>query len=181
MSRPVCACGCGERASRMGVSFIAGHRPPRPIAARLWARVAIDDADKCWEWQGYRAARGHGQIGAGRKGAGQRPVHQVAWEFFNGRAVADGMQVNHHCDNPPCCNPRHLYEGTQRENVDDMQSRGRMAVGQMLPHAKLTRADVQEIRRIWETRSMKQREIAAQFGISQPHVSGVVNGKEWTW
>lgn len=94
----------------------------RTPAVRLWSRTSIDSGHKCWEWQGYRRRSGHGQIGdeSGRLVG----THRVAYEFFNG-PIPDGMVVMHSCDNPPCCNPRHLSLGTQADNLHDMFRKGR--------------------------------------------------------
>jgi len=102
------------------------------------------------------------------------------------------MQVNHHCDNPPCCNPRHLYEGTPQQNVNDMKNRGRVALGSMLPQARLSESDVSRIRTtyvreyaqyrtgihqhlMWRSNA---RELAAEYGVSQQHIFDIVTGRE---
>ncbi|MCH8043014.1 MAG: HNH endonuclease [Planctomycetes bacterium] len=55
-------------------------------------------------------------------------THRLAWEFANGRPVPQGLQVLHDCDNPPCCNPSHLFLGTNADNNADMMSKGRNRV-----------------------------------------------------
>ena len=165
-ARRYCSHECSRRARQGG-----------SVWPRLWSRVAIDDADKCWVWQGYCKQSGHGQIGDSKRRGATRPTHQVAWEFFNGRPVAAGKQINHHCDNPPCCNPRHLYEGTAQDNGRDAVERGRVARGAALPHTKLTPEQVREIRQM----DLPQSKIAEQFGISPGHVSAIRSRKEWRW
>jgi hypothetical protein len=87
------------------------------------------------------------------------------------------MWVCHRCDNPPCCNPAHLFLGTDLDNHADMIAKGRRAVfaGDANPGAKLTPGQVEEIR----SATGLQREIAARFGISEASVGLIKRGKRW--
>jgi DNA invertase Pin-like site-specific DNA recombinase len=102
-----------------------------------------------------------------------------------GRLPRPGYQANHHCDNPVCIStaPGHLYEGTQQENVADRHARGRDArnsfPGESNGYAKLTREQVDEIRRRYATGAETQYVIADAFGIDQSHVSLIVRHKIW--
>lgn len=89
---------------------------------RFFRRVRVGDG--CWEWEGLRRHTGHGRVmmGGRRLSAGE-----WAWELWYGQPVPEGHQINHHCDNPPCVRPDHLYVGTQRENIADRDRRGRHA------------------------------------------------------
>lgn len=75
------------------------------------------------EWQGHRH-RNYGQIGGENRQL--KYTHRVAWELTYG-PIPDGMLVCHSCDNPPCCNPRHLFLGEPIDNTIDMISKGRGA------------------------------------------------------
>ena len=99
-----------------------------PTHERLWPRVIVMPSG-CWEWQGYRNACGYGVMRHNRKSA---LVHRAAWEVEFGPVPA-GLVVCHHCDNPPCANPGHLFLGTVRENALDMTAKGRSA-GQKRTH-----------------------------------------------
>ena len=77
--------------------------------------------DDCIEWQGSRDRQGYGK--AWKNGANAR-AHRVAWEEANG-PIPEGMCVLHHCDNPPCINPDHLFLGTRGDNARDMVKKGR--------------------------------------------------------
>lgn len=168
-----CACGCGEHPRRWDAEYVAGHRPPKSLEERLWARVIKAD-NGCWEWQGFRGPYGHGQIGRGRRSEGIDATHRVAWEVTHG-PIPKGLVVRHRCDNPPCCNPDHLELGEQADNVKDMISRGRQATGKSLPQTKLTDAQIIEIRMAAASGEL-QREIAARFGVTQGYISTLISG-----
>lgn len=97
------------------------------LAFRFWRKVAKGKPDECWEWQGHRERGGYGTV-AFRKAKNQpyqKLAHRVAWELSNTADIPDGMFVCHTCDNPPCCNPNHLWLGTQADNNRDMIQKGR--------------------------------------------------------
>ena len=99
-----------------------------PPAERL-ARHLITMANGCIEWTGHTNDRGYGKLSVGTSTV---YTHRFAWELANG-PILDGLQVLHHCDNPPCCQTEptegypdgHLFLGTQLDNVRDMITKGR--------------------------------------------------------
>lgn len=93
------------------------------VLARFWAKVDKRGPDECWEWTAARHDRGgYGLINIGGRVA---RANRIALEQKLGRPLGPSMKARHSCDNPPCCNPAHLLEGTQADNVADMHSRGR--------------------------------------------------------
>ncbi len=95
-----------------------------PLAERFWPKVDKRGDDECWEWTGGRHPSGYGQIWIGGKYGSHIYAHRASWEI-NGHKIPDGMCVLHHCDNPPCVNPAHLFIGTQADNMRDKQAKGR--------------------------------------------------------
>ncbi|HUW16223.1 MAG TPA: HNH endonuclease signature motif containing protein [Actinomycetes bacterium] len=97
----------------------------KPAADRLWAKVDKSAGpDGCWPFTGSTMHNGYGHLGAGRRGDPTVAAHRVAYESAVGPIPA-GMNVLHTCDNRPCCNPAHLWIGTQRDNLLDMVAKGR--------------------------------------------------------
>lgn len=88
---------------------------------QFWTQVDMRGQDECWIWKNGRS---HG-YGCVRWYGRHAQAHRLAWELTNG-AIPEGMCVCHHCDNPPCCNPAHLFVGTIRDNNMDAMDKGRM-------------------------------------------------------
>lgn len=86
---------------------------------RLWSKVERGPA--CWVWQAHRNRAGYGQFWF--EGRSQK-AHRIVWIITYGE-IPDGLCVLHRCDNPPCCNPEHLFLGTKADNTADMDAKGR--------------------------------------------------------
>lgn len=124
-------------------------------------------------------SKGYTRLTVNRKPFGQYRIstHVLSYWLHKG-ARPNGLCVCHSCDNPPCCNPDHLFLGTQLDNAQDREAKGRGRFGDNHPNAKLTSAQVLDIHRQWQA-ATPQQEIAAQYGITQAAVSGIVTGKLW--
>lgn len=136
----------------------------------------IDKSGDCWLWLGGRDSDGYGIV---RSGLSTRKVHRVMWILTYG-PIPDGMFVCHHCDNPPCCNPRHLFCGTPKDNSRDRKKKGRnnTQVGTARYNAVLTPKTVRQIRSLREV-GTKLHLIAHQMGVDTVTVWAVLHGKTW--
>ncbi|HUT15273.1 MAG TPA: HNH endonuclease signature motif containing protein [Anaerolineae bacterium] len=153
------------------------RRPSQDWKDRYWEKVDVRGKDECWEWVAGTNSRGYGQLQVDGKSA---YAHRLAWELENG-PIPEELCVLHRCDNRNCVNPAHLWLGTNADNSRDMVKKGRPARGAEHAHAKLTRQEVQQIRHLYSTGEYLQRELGKRFGVSESHVSGIVNRKYWAW
>lgn len=151
---------------------------------RFWAKVDVGDNDDCWEWTAAKYHDGYGQFYPNGSKSGAR-AHRVSWCIHFGE-IQEGLYVLHKCDNRACVNPNHLFLGTPLENVLDMISKDRHAQGEVLskpgesnPGAKLTEDDVREIR-MFSSQGHTKVSIAAQFGVCDSLVCGIVYRSRWS-
>lgn len=106
------------------------------LRERLMAKIRIDDATQCWNWTGAKS-KGYGVMSSSF-GKAPYKAHRLSYELHVGR-IPDRMVLRHACDNPSCCNPSHLIPGTQRDNMRDASSRGRLnpkSLANLYPGAK---------------------------------------------
>lgn len=144
------------------------------MQAILSKRYIADNG--CWEYTGALNNKGYGTIKRYPEGSSERrtfSVHRYVYQHVVG-GIPEGLLVLHKCDNPKCFNPSHLFLGTHQDNMDDAKAKGRMLGG---PGAgKLTVDDERAIRHLYHAESCNQRALAKYFGVSQQHISRVVNG-----
>ncbi len=154
---------------------------PLPLAVRFWSKVRLGDS--CWEWVGARNSGGYGTIGVGGR---SQLAHRVSWMLHHGQP--GNAAVLHHCDDPSCVRPDHLYLGDQKRNAEDREHRGRgggwRTRGAGNGQAKLTNEAVAEIRALCRpTRGraspVSQAALAEQFGVARKTISSVVRGTSW--
>lgn len=99
------------------------------LPGAFWRKVDWSAGpDACWPWLGNRGDKGYGRL---RADGAAHYAHRLSLSLALGRPLAPGMQALHHCDNPPCVNPMHLYEGTRDDNRRDAVERDRMQRGQL--------------------------------------------------
>jgi len=175
--------GTKDEAERVLREARASLGLPNSLEEAFRQRIARNDRTACWEWTGPYEAFGYGRFWI--KGRGRHyKAHRVAAWLWKGFDLDSEMHVLHHCDNPACVNPDHLYIGTNVENGRDRSVRRRCRVphprgqGEANHNAVLTDAIVRDIKA--RVRSgERQHLLAKKYGISQAHVSRLVRGKSW--
>jgi hypothetical protein len=160
------------------------------LVERFWARVSRDGPEvrpglgPCWLWIGRdgRPARWYSRV-QWWPGEPRRMVHRLALELSLGRPLRPGMWALHRCDNPPCANPAHLFEGSARENNRDTTRKGRHP-----RTGRLTADVVREIRRRyvpvhgWRARGDPKNGLTAlaeEFGVTPATIRRVVLRTLW--
>lgn len=154
-----------------------------PLERRFWSKVNRLDNYKCWEWVASKSIDGYGKFKIGGKKGRAIGAHRVAWELTNGLISqperSPRILVCHRCDNPGCCNPSHLFLGTDQDNVNDRESKRRNKIpgfkGSDHGMAKLGDSQVREI----FNSQITGRAASRQFNISEGMVSMIRNRKSW--
>lgn len=161
-------------------------------AARFWQHVDVGEPDECWPWRARCGRGGYGQfVLLPPEFPKKRTVvaSRVAFMLVNG-SEPENLAL-HRCDNPPCCNPSHIYDGTHSRNTRDMVERGRdaWATGVSRPlrpqfgednvNAKLTEQIVREIRQRYADGGVSQQQLASEYGVNQTKISAVVCRRTW--
>lgn len=146
-----------------------------PPENRFWDKV--EKTDSCWNWTGkIRTTDGYGVIAINGK---EERSHRLSWKMSNG-LIPSGMVVCHSCDNTKCVNPKHLFLGTQADNLLDMRNKKRNKYtfkGVDHPNARFSNLDIE---RIFEySKTLNQKEIADIFETSQQSISRILRRKRY--
>lgn len=157
----------------------------------------VEKSDGCWEWSGKRNPQGYGICRFKNKIS---RAHRVSIELHLGRPTPTGLEVCHKCDNPPCVNPDHLFEGTRSENIRDAVSKGRFEHNKWIPrpggkdhymikdpfkycgekhyNSRLSQDDVVSILNRIKSGFMN-KDIAIEFNVDPSLISGIKIGRIW--
>lgn len=178
----LCDCDCG-RTTAVSASRLRDKKPTsscgclrgkyehrkRPLSERFWEKVRRAKADECWEWTASRNRKGYGEINLG-VGLGTELSNRMAYKLSIG-PIPDGMHVLHRCDNPPCCNPAHLFLGTNADNMADKAAKGRF-------RSRLTREEAANLVSLAK-KGASVEELSSRFGLLPYSVDAILNGKTW--
>lgn len=131
----------------------------------------------CYLWLGSKKKTGYGSIGFRRK---IWRVSRVTWTLRFGE-IPERTEVCHRCDNPACFNPEHLFLGSHGDNMRDAEKKKRVAhlKGEDHSMAKLTAADVIQIRAEYDPKLISRRKLAVKFNVSYSLVCMITRRQIW--
>jgi hypothetical protein len=151
----------------------------------LWSKVDKKGEDDCWNWLGYKNKQGYGRTWINDHGYyAHRVIFNLAFPntiTLNApESTADHGFLLHTCDNPSCCNPKHLFVGTHADNMADKVAKGRSPdfSGDKGPRAKLSMTQAREARQLRKD-GIPTKELAKRFGISLPSMKTLLAGKSY--
>lgn len=173
---------CGNPIPRKGInnrkkycSVSCGHAAlRRDMVTCFWEKVDKAGPNGCWVWTASRKERGYGQFYWRGK---MHRAHRLAWVLIKGDPGK--LEVAHTCDNRVCVNLDHLFLATHQENMADQVAKDRHTRGERNFWAKLTDAQVLEIRSLYTGKRGEQAALARQYGISFGMVTSIVNRRTW--
>ena len=157
----------------------------KSLSELFWPKVVIAGPDECWNWSAARSS-GYGslQVYVNRKRRSIRS-HVASWELHRGPAQPD-LYVLHRCDNRLCCNPSHLFLGTQADNVHDAVSKGRHAHGSKASYSTLNEEQVRIIRKQYDSYPRGKghpkgivNQLASDFGVSKSTICMIAKRRTW--
>lgn len=147
-----------------------------PIEQRFFAKVL--KTESCWNWQATKVPRGYGILGRGRGSRKYIYAHRFSYQYHVGE-IPEGISVLHKCDNPSCVNPKHLFLGTQLENMKDMRKKNRGTVGVRHPNAILNPEIVCNIRKEYAAGGTSLSILGRKYDITFQHVHDIIKNKIW--
>ena len=182
-ARRYCSIECRQR---------AGYQPRKTLAERFWPRVDLNgpipphrsELGACWIWTGGQTTHGYGSMRVGGQGEGMMGAH-IASIIIRDGSIPAGMHVLHHCDNPPCVRPDHLFLGTNDDNIRDKIEKGRSGKngglrGEQIGNSKLTRDQVDDIRACYARGGVTLAHLGRTYGVSSTQILRIVRGKVWS-
>lgn len=184
MSLIFCACGCKKTLEDTDSSgrkrkYILGHNSTGNYICNttndFWNKINIKNNDDCWIWLGGLFKTGYGAFHINYKTV---LAHRYSYELTYGK-ILNGMLVLHKCDNKKCCNPKHLFLGTQKDNMDDMINKGRSLFGEKHPQHKLMKNNVEEIKKLYTEGKYSQYNLAKIFNVKQVTIWRIINNVAW--
>lgn len=146
---------------------------------KLMSHASPEPNTGCWIWDGKMNNYGYGVLRIGhRKENKYGLAHRLLYTETVG-PIPEGMFLCHRCDHPWCVNPAHMFVGTPNDNMQDKTRKGRTPRGETSPTSVLTEAQVREIRELYATGTVLQKDLAVRFNVSQTQISRITLGKRW--
>lgn len=149
-----------------------GRFVAQPLEDRFWEKVD-KKPDGCWNWKGYTDnGKAYGRLRLGKE---NKIATHVSWFIHTGKWP--NKYMCHKCDNPPCVNPEHLFEGTHWDNMEDKVKKGRQKRGQDIPNAILNDGKVKIVKSL--LKYLTPRMVEEVTGVSYWSIIKIKNNKQW--
>lgn len=147
---------------------------------RFWSKANVKSPNGCWEWKHTLFKKGYARVRMSSNGYYSTTFvgHRVAFYLEYGIYAWD-LLVCHKCDNPKCINPKHLFIGTNRDNMQDMVNKGRQPRGSRRINHILIEDEVVEVRRRCLVEGEMRQSLADEFGVSYYTMVDVMLGRTW--
>lgn len=162
-----------QKACRVCNSVFEGDRARKYCSIKCIIQDKSEENEKtgCWEWKASKNNR-YGKL---RWKGKWISAHRAAYQEYNGK-IDNGMLICHSCDNKLCCNPEHLWQGTHKQNMNDMWRKGRASSREKNPFTKFTLEQIDEMKKLKKEGFSIQR-ICRIFNCTAPYVCHVMKGE----
>jgi predicted DNA-binding protein (UPF0251 family) len=159
------------------------------LGNRLWRKVDRSSHHDCWVWTGAKGKppRHYGSIAIKMNGHRTTVLtHRLVYALHHGETPSD-VEICHKCDNPSCCNPKHLFAGTRADNMQDMVKKGRhvslmspekIKKGSERAFSKLTDESVKAIR-LDHLKGASMQGLSRKYGVAFTTIRDIVNRTKW--
>ena len=169
--RGIKSCGCLDF---KGKSYCDKENYIQIMKDKIQKNISINDSE-CWIWRGAKHRQGYGNISFNKK---NQLLHRVAWQIYKGD-IPGNLLVCHKCDVTSCCNPEHLFLGTQQDNVDDAVTKKKFEKRAKLKRRnKLNYEQVQEIKKLHSLGSTR-KELREKFSVGETCIAKILTGVSW--
>lgn len=165
------SCGCHDYKNK---NIFGMENYEELIKDKISKNVYIDSND-CWLWTASKHKQGYGNLNFRKIPS---LAHRVSWTVYKGE-IPCGMNVCHKCDNPSCCNPEHLFLGTQLDNVVDCKNKNRFT--RNIPKTRRTKLNYDQVKEIKKmfSEGISRKKIQEKFDVGQTCVAKILTGKSW--
>jgi hypothetical protein len=141
-----------------------------------WNKVDVKKNDECWDWLGAVNKDGYGRP---RFQGKLIYAHRLSLIYQEPNINFDKKVVMHICDNPKCCNPKHLLLGTHADNQADKFKKQRQAKGEKNGQSLLTEEQVKEARSKYIPKVMTYKMLAEEYGVCKDTMQKAIRGIYW--
>lgn len=148
------------------------NQKEKPLLERFWSFVKKGEHDECWEFMGCRNVDGYGSMSIGHSKIER--AHRISFVLHKGEIPPD-MVIMHTCDNPPCCNPKHLILGTQIDNIHDMVKKKRLVNKSGESASRFTKEIINDIRNFYTGKKGQKFFLSKKYKCAPTTITNILN------